>query len=230
MAGFRKCPLCGASVRLTNLDQHARRAHPGEKVGWKLTAEEQSAVDEGRRPPARLGRRERLLYPVLGIAVVVGIVLGAVIFAPPHQPPGPDVAPNFTLSSSEGETVRLWDFRGSLVLLDFMDTHCSHCQQETLEVLRPLYGAYGDRVVFLSVDVGFIGPPDDFADIRSFKAAYGAAWTYLLDDGTVAPEYAVTSTPTTFILREDLTVHSRFVGSTSYDVLSSAVEAALGRG
>jgi cytochrome oxidase Cu insertion factor (SCO1/SenC/PrrC family) len=176
-----------------------------------------------------MGRRERLLYPIVGIVVVIAIVLGVVILAPP-QPAGPQVAPNFTLTSSDGERVRLWDLQGSVILLDFMDTDCSHCQQETPAVLRPLHAAYGDRVVFLSVDVGFIGPPDDFDDIRSFKTNFGASWTYVLDDGSVAPKYSVSSTPTTYILRGNLSVHSHFVGSSALSTLSSALDAALGGG
>lgn len=231
MAAFHKCPLCGTSVKLQNLAQHASRAHPGQRVDWNLTDAEESTAREARRRPAGLNRRERLLYPVVAVVVVVGIILGVVILAPPPSgPQGPSVAPGFTLPSSDGGNVRLADLRGSVILLDFMDTDCPRCQEETAEALTPLHGAYGARVVFLSVDVGFIGPPNSVDAVRSFKAAYGATWTYLLDDGSVAPMYGVTGTPTTFILMPDLTVHAQYRGKTSASVLSSALDAALGGG
>lgn len=229
MAGFRKCPVCGASVKLTNVQQHTKRVHSGTKVEWNLSGEEEAAVEEVRRRPRGLPRRERMLYPVVAVVVVVGIILGVIILVPP-QGQVPSVAPNFILPSSDGGNVRLGDFRGSVILLDFMDPHCHNCQEETAEALTPLHRTYGGQVVFLSVDVGFIGPPSNLGDLLNFKAAYGATWTYLLDDGSVAPMYGVTGTPTTFILRPDLTVHSHYVGKSSASVLSSALDAALGGG
>lgn len=230
MATFHKCPLCGTSVKLQNLAQHASRAHPGKKVDWGLTEDEQSAAGKARRRPTGLAPRERLLYPVVAVVIVVAIILGVVILARPPSDQGPSVAPGFTLPSSDGGNVRLGDLRGSVILLDFMDTDCHFCQEETAGVLTPLHATYGAQVVFLSVDVGFIGPPDDMDDIRNFKAVYGASWTYLLDDGSVAPMYGISSTPTTFILMPDLSVHAQYRGSSSASVLSSALDAALGGG
>ncbi|MFQ5907833.1 MAG: peroxiredoxin family protein [Thermoplasmata archaeon] len=230
MAAFHRCPLCGTSVKLQNLSQHASRAHPGKKIDWDLTEAEREAARRSPRRTPVLGRRERWLYPVGALVIVVGIILGVVILAPPPSSQGPSVAPGFTLPSSDGGNIRLGDLRGSVILLDFMDTDCHFCQEETAGVLTPLHRTYGAQVVFLSVDVGFIGPADTMDDIRNFKTVYGATWTYLLDDGSVAPMYEVTSTPTTFILMPDLTVHSHYRGSTSASVLSSALDAALGGG
>lgn len=97
-----------------------------------------------------------------------------------------------------------------------------------MDVLVPLQEAYGNRIVFISVDVGFIGEDDTMLDIISFKAIYGATWTYVLDDGTVAPKYGVTATPMTFVLNADLTIRASFKGLTEYDTLSAALEEALG--
>ncbi|MFQ5838872.1 MAG: TlpA family protein disulfide reductase, partial [Thermoplasmata archaeon] len=189
--------------------------------------EERAVIETRRRRKPALPRRESLLYPVVAVVIVVVLVL-VVVYNPGQQSHEPTTAPDFTLTSSDGEQVHLADYRGNVILLDFMDTDCHFCQEETAEVLVPLHAAYGSRVVFISVDVGFVGDSDTFGDIITFKAFYGATWTYVLDDGTVAQKYGVTGTPTTFLLKKDLTVHSTFRGMTDYDTLSASLDAALG--
>ncbi len=229
MARFKRCPVCGASVKVENLDRHVARAHPGQRVDFALTEEEEAVKLRRRRRPS-LRSTERLLYPVVAVVIVVAVVLGVVLFlsSPPGSPPGTQ-ASDFVLPSDEGGSVHLADFRGGVVLLDFMDTDCGFCQSETANVLVPLHETYSDRVTFLSVDVGTIVPPaDTMGDILTFKSVYGATWTYVLDDGTVAPKYGVSVTPWTFVLNSDLTIHSSFRGSTPYTSLSDALDAALG--
>ncbi|MCJ2519354.1 MAG: TlpA family protein disulfide reductase [Candidatus Thermoplasmatota archaeon] len=228
MADFKRCPRCGASVRIENIDRHVARAHPGKKVDFDLSEEEKDEIStrKRRRPP--LHGRERLLYPSLAIVIVVVVVVLALLYYSPSHKPQPNVAPDFTLPSSDGGTVRLSDFRGQVVFLDFMDTDCSVCQRETGDVLVPLHATYGNRVVFISVDIRFIGDSDTMGDILSFKAFYGATWTYVLDDGTVALKYDITATPTTYVLNEDMSVQGIFRGLTPYGTLSSSLDAALG--
>jgi peroxiredoxin len=228
MARFKRCPLCRASVKLENLERHARRAHPGRKVDFGLREDERDALEAAARRRPTFRRTERLLYPVLAVLVVVAILVVVVVYTPPHGSHEEGTAPDFALTSSDGRVVRLSDYRGQPILLDFMDTDCHFCQEETSTVLVPLHASYGDRVVFLSVDVSFVGPPDTFEDIKEFKAVYGATWTYVLDDGTVARKYGVTGTPTTFILDSDLRITSTFRGMTDYGSLSTALEAVAG--
>ncbi len=211
---------------MENLERHATRAHPGRKVDFGLSEEEKERVRPARRRPT-LGRREKLVYPLAALAVVaVLVVVAFVALSPPSGPEGP--APDFVLPGDGGGTVHLADLRGQVVLLDFMDTDCGGCQSETANVLVPLHAAYGNRVTFLSVDVGFIGAPDTMADIAEFKSTYGSTWTYLLDDGSAADRYSVTRTPTIFVLKADLTIQGGPYVAASYEALAGALDAALG--
>jgi peroxiredoxin len=228
MSRFKRCPLCGVSVKVENVRRHAARAHPGRKVDFGLSEEELAAVKglERRRPALR--RTERVLYPVLAGLVVVALLIFAAVSIPTHRSHETGAAPDFTLTSTDGALVRLSDYRGRPVLLDFMDTDCRFCQEETASVLVPLHAVYGDRVVFISVDVGFVGPPDTVAEVRAFKAIQGATWTYVMDDGTVARKYGVTGTPTTFVLDPNLEIRFTFQGMTDYNTLADALESVLG--
>ncbi len=59
-------------------------------------------------------------------------------------------APGFSLPDSKLRQHDLYDFRGKLVILDFMMTNCPHCLafSKTLERVK---AKYGDKVVVLSV-------------------------------------------------------------------------------
>jgi thiol-disulfide isomerase/thioredoxin len=64
------------------------------------------------------------------------------------------VAPDFTLQSIDGKTLRLSDFRGKAVLLNFWATYCAPCRIEMpwLVELQNRYGAEGLQVVGVAMD------------------------------------------------------------------------------
>ncbi len=228
MARFKRCPVCGVSVKLENVERHVTRAHPGQSVDFGLSEEEEAIRVEKRRRP-RLRSREKLLYPVLAVVIVVAAVVGVALSLRP-QPDSQSGTPaaDFVLLSTDDNPVHLGSLKGRVILLDFMDVDCGVCRQETPEVLVPLYASYRNNVTFLSINVGFIGDDDTVSEIVSFKSLYDATWTYLVDDRTVAPKYGVTGTPTTFVLNPDLTIYASFKGRASYESLSAALDGALG--
>jgi len=90
------------------------------------------------------------------------------------------MAPDFTLAATDGRQVRLSDYRGRTVLLEFSATWCSHCQAEAPHLLR-LYAALPkDRIAFLSVN----GDSEDAASVHAFSRYFGLPWPELLDPGS----------------------------------------------
>jgi thiol-disulfide isomerase/thioredoxin len=84
-------------------------------------------------------------------------------YAPPATaqdatPPKPQmlangsVAPDFTVQDLAGRPLKLSDFRGKIVVLDFWSTNCGPCI-ESRDHLNAVAGKFGDDVVFLAVDV-----------------------------------------------------------------------------
>ena len=45
-------------------------------------------------------------------------------------------APDFLLSTATGQKVRLSDYKGKTVLLEFFATWCPHCQAEAQHLIR----------------------------------------------------------------------------------------------
>ncbi len=230
---MKKCPVCGVSVKAENLERHVRNQHPREQVDLSetLTEEDRAAIKEqrsaGRSGLTRSGRR--LVFIVgIAIAVVIAAVVGAqYLIRPPVNPGSP--APNFSLPSTDGPTVTLSSWRGSVVLIEFMDVDCPYCQQEA-PVLSLLYTNYSTQgVKFVSIDINFEGQADTAARIATFKSTYNTPWPYCLDSlQGVAALYGVGSTPTSFVVNKDGTVNARISGAQPAANFIGAFNSALG--
>lgn len=82
---------------------------------------------------------------------------------------------NFTLKDMNGHDVRLSDFKGKAILVNFWSTTCGPCQLETPELVD-LAAKYRDRglaVVGISID-------DTPADIRTFANQYKVPYPLLV--------------------------------------------------
>jgi len=81
------------------------------------------------------------LKELLLIPFIIFLVWGAIkIYRMPGQSKGA-VAPDFVGYMADGDSLRLSDFKGQLVLLDFWGSWCGPCRQHNKEVV-PLYKKY----------------------------------------------------------------------------------------
>src|ERR1700704_1916271 len=88
-------------------------------------------------------------------------------------------APGFALPDPEYKHYYdLQDYRGKVVLIDFMQTGCPHCLllATTLEQGK---AKYGDKIAVLEV----VLPPENQATIAKYKAANKVTATVLCDMG-----------------------------------------------
>lgn len=73
-------------------------------------------------------------------------------------------APPLTLKSIEGKTVRLSDYRGKVVLINFWATWCPPCGAEMPDLVR-LQKEYGKEGLQI---IGITYPPEELARVRKF--------------------------------------------------------------
>lgn len=233
----KKCPVCGVSVKLENVERHLREGHPRARLepASVLTREELRHLERERRTTARSSVRptRRGLLRLAIVAIVLASVLALAVLNP-FRGTGPavgQIAPDFTLTTSTGERITLSSYRGTPVLLEFMDVDCPACQLAARESLSPLYANFSARVRFLSVDVNFVGADDTADRIDAFKAAYSTPWSYALDaDRRVQRAYGVEQTPTTFILDQQGVVARVLIGEPprGYADYAAALDEVLG--
>ena len=101
-----------------------------------------------------VARHDRNLHPrPYGIPASVSASLAYLMGLSPIPP---KTAPSFTLTDQAGRTMALSGFRGKVVVLEFMDPHCTDiCPIVSAEFLRAYHdlGPLASRVVFATVNV-----------------------------------------------------------------------------
>lgn len=117
-------------------------------------------------------------------------------------------APDFTLRDLRGNTVRLQDFRGKVVFLNFWATWCPPCRLE-MPTMEELHKEFSDRgLVVLAVN--FRESQDD---VRSFVKQHGLTFTTLLDEQEMAfGLYRAWSLPTTYLINKNGEVVGKVIG------------------
>ena len=111
-------------------------------------------------------------------------------------------APDFALKSSTGENLRLSEFRGDVVMINFWATWCGPCRQE-MSLLDELYARY-ERVGFSLLGVNI---DDDSRRAMAMIEELGVDFPVLFDDRKeVSKLYEVEAMPVTVIVDRKGTV------------------------
>jgi peroxiredoxin len=108
---------------------------------------------------------------------------------------------DFAQESPEGKTVKLSDFKGKYVLIDFWASWCGPCREENPNVLAA-YNKYKDKS-FTIVGVSLDNPGKKDAWVKAI-ADDKLTWTQVSDlkgwNNIIALQYGVRSVPTNFLV------------------------------
>lgn len=96
----------------------------------------------------------------------------------------PKRAPGFCLADTSGQWRDLYDYRGKVVVLEFMQTTCGHCAAFA-PTLAAIAQKYGDKVQVLSVAL----PPDNPNTMMEYVKGHQLKYPLLMDMGQVAASY-----------------------------------------
>jgi peroxiredoxin len=127
-----------------------------------------------------------------------------------HRPAEPSEAPDFSLMSLDGRSVRLRDLRGKLVLLNFWATWCAPCLHEMPSMERLYQTFKPTEFVLLAVSMDRHGAEvaQPYAD--NLKLTF----PILLDSASeVARQYGVRGLPTTYLIAPDGVLLGAVVGA-----------------
>jgi thiol-disulfide isomerase/thioredoxin len=136
---------------------------------------------------------------------------------------GGSSAPDFTLPvigphGPTGQSAALSSFRGKVVLLEFMEPWCPHCQSMA-PILAELHSSLAN-VTFVSVAGPWNGANQN--DVANFQRQYGSDWVYLWDSsGTIMSMYGVNETPSFFIISRTGAVLASMQGDQDYTTLKN---------
>ncbi|MCP4657180.1 MAG: TlpA family protein disulfide reductase [bacterium] len=183
-----------------------------------------------RRDMVRLFNRYFFIGLAVGIVLTLGMLLvaGWALFTlksspedmaasltAPDLPEGPRLSlygqadPDWSVRTLEGEEVRLSDFAGRVVFLNFWATWCIPCVAEMPSIQR-LYESLADEdVAFLLVS------EEDAETVRSLLEARDLNLPVYL--GVASAIYQSKGIPVTFIIDRDGTIVFRHLGSADWD-------------
>ena len=145
----------------------------------------------------------------------------------PPRPAKGHPAPEFTLVNLEGEEVRLEDFRGQPVILNFWASWCGPCRLE-MPHLQAAYEEYGsDGVVILGVNLTKRESRMD--DVTAFVDEFDLTFPIVLDDdGDVATIYEVHGQPTSVFIDKNGVVNTVFYGPVNEEFISARIQELMG--
>ncbi len=133
-------------------------------------------------------------------------------------------APDFELPTLDGRRVKLSDFRGQAVLLNFWATWCPPCKIEMpwFVDIQKEYGKDGLVVLGVAMD------DTESAKIAAFASEMGVNYQVLLGTDQVSDDYGdVRSLPTTFYIDRNGNIVSKAVGLLGRQEIENDVKKAL---
>lgn len=125
-----------------------------------------------------------------------------------------DLAPDFELETIAGETVKLSDFRGQKVLLNFWATWCPPCRAEMPDMQR-FHEDYDDAVILA---VNLRETETSASNVESFLEEYEITFDVLSDtDTVVANIYKAQALPTSYLIDTEGKIHNIAIGPLNYE-------------
>jgi hypothetical protein len=153
MAKTKKCPVCGITTKVENLEKHLKKVHPGEKVDLEYSEKEQVELK-------RVKDRDRELTSfskkkIFAVLVVLILIVGAIFaFTYFQENNGNGELPNVKFDHSSYDLGTVTDpttiyheftFENTgpgILRIDKVQTSC-HCTTVTLEGDSASHGPFG---------------------------------------------------------------------------------------
>ncbi len=133
-------------------------------------------------------------------------------------------APDFELPLLEGGTLRLSDYRGSIVLLDFWATWCPPCRMAIPHLIKLYDSLKTEGVVVIGIALDQTGS----AGVQKFVDQFQITYPIVMGDAKVVADYGnFTNIPVSFLIDQYGRITERYVGFRPRQVYGDDIRAIL---
>lgn len=172
-------------------------------------------------PSSGVARQRSIIIIGIGVPVLLLVALltwGAITTGGEQGRPGvnnvlgdapitTDRFPEFQVTTTNGETLRLSDLRGKYVMIDFWSSWCPPCRAEA-PVLVEAYEKWSERgVEFVGISIW-----DNERAVVPFMESRGITYPVAIDDGTLTVEFGVQGIPEKFLLDRNGEIVRKVIG------------------
>jgi peroxiredoxin len=171
--------------------------------------------------------RKNIFVGAVAIAILVGLYVmnrhrgvsrGLIITSAEHP-----FAPEFSLPDMSGQQLKLSDYRGKVVLLDFWATWCDPCREEIPHFveLQNKLGDQGFQIIGVSMDDG----PEP---VRDFYRKFRMNYPVVMGNAKIGELYGgVLGLPIAFVVGRDGRIYSKHIGATDVSLFNREIKAML---
>ncbi|MBX9972629.1 TlpA disulfide reductase family protein [Cytobacillus firmus] len=134
-----------------------------------------------------------------------------------------NLAPDFELTDMEGNPVKLSDYRGKAVLLNFWASWCPPCRAE-MPHMEKLYNKYkGENFDILAVNL--TNTEKNSGDAEKFVKELGLTFTIPMDvKGEAGSDYNIMAYPTSYFIDSDGVIREKVLGALNEEYMEKEIK------
>jgi cytochrome c biogenesis protein CcmG/thiol:disulfide interchange protein DsbE len=191
--------------------------------------EEPKVVESSPKKQETLKKLKLLVGALLAVVLVMGLYfvnrywISPAVKTQMKSSGDHPLAPAFSLTDITGKPLKLSDYRGKVVMLDFWATWCGPCRIEIpgFIQLQNQYGRRGLAIIGISMD-------DSSEPVVEFYKELHMNYPVAVGNDRLGELYGgVLGLPTTFLIGRDGRIYAKHVGATDIDVLEAEIKQLL---
>jgi len=133
-----------------------------------------------------------------------------------------EIAPDFEFLSEQGHKLRLSDFEGTPIVLNFWASWCPPCRLH-MPHFQEAHNLYGNEVKFIMLNFN-----ESMDEARSYIDAEGYAFDIFFDEQREgATAYGVTAVPETFFIDASGIVTASYLGPINLETIEQSIRSML---
>lgn len=124
-------------------------------------------------------------------------------------------APDFELTTLEGETVKLSSLRGERVMVNFWATWCPPCRAEIPDLQK-----FHEDTDINILAINLTDTESSYDNVPKFVKNFGMEFPVLMDEeSNVATKYQIQPIPTSFMVDTNGVIQYKAMGAMNYDLM-----------